>query len=291
MALRWIVLAALATLLLAAAACGAGEPMTGEAAKESDPCGTRSSSKEEFLTVAPNGMALHIKEVWHKYRSLFLRQPHRTLDATGLLRHEGVHPAGTMGIVIHVRERVDQTTLPLEDRIPDCLEGIPVQILEAPHARPSSRSGEQVNCREQWEAVRLPKEMEDLLQTDTRRLTSEERERKYRAADQIFARIREVFSANRELFSRQPNLLAVKSGLVGTDLPSGQLGIGLKVHVAEIVPQWKLPPQDRIPCVIDGVPIEVTTDPLSEYLGGETSWHRPLMAGVGIQAPNIRGVG
>ena len=150
----------------------------------------------------------------------------------------------------------------------------------------------ETDCREQWEAVRLPREMEDLIMTNEQALTIEERERKNRAVDQVFARIREVYSANKGLFSRQPNLLMVQSGLVGTDLPGGQVRIGLKIHVAEKVPQSKLPPEDRIPCVIDGVPIEVTTDdPSSEYLGGETSWHRPLMAGVGIQAPNIRGVG
>ncbi len=153
-------------------------------------------------------------------------------------------------------------------------------------------STDENSCEEQWEAVRLPKEMEDLIMTYEQALTIEERERKNRAVDQVFARIGEVYSTNKGLFSRQPNFLEVRSGLVGTDLPGGRGQIGLKVHVTEIVPQSKLPPEDRIPCAIDGVPIEVTTDdPASEYLGGATSWHRPLMAGVGIQAPNIRPVG
>ena len=35
-----------------------------------------------------------------------------------------------MGIVIRVDTKVDQSTLPAEDRISDCLEGVPVQIIE-----------------------------------------------------------------------------------------------------------------------------------------------------------------
>ena len=35
----------------------------------------------------------------------------------------------TTGIVVGVSEKTDQSTLPAEDRIPDCLEGVPVQII------------------------------------------------------------------------------------------------------------------------------------------------------------------
>ena len=186
----WIGLAAGGTaLLVMATACGAREPATGETMGENDPCGTKSSPKEDFLMLAPNGMARHTNGVLHKYRSLFSRQPNAVRNDQGLLRHEGVHPAGTMGIVIHVTERVDQKTLSLEDRIPDCLEGVPVQVIESvPATRPFPLLEEQVYCRNQWEAVRLPKEIEDLMQTDARRLTIEERERKDRAVDQVAGR-------------------------------------------------------------------------------------------------------
>ena len=39
---------------------------------------------------------------------------------------------GQVGFVISVTEKVDQSTLPPKDRIPDCLEGIAVQFLERP---------------------------------------------------------------------------------------------------------------------------------------------------------------
>ena len=218
MALRWPGLVALATLVLAAAACGAGQRMTGEAAAESDLCGTRSSSKEDILMVAPNGMVRHTNEVWHKYRPLFSRQPNLFEAGQGLLRHEGVHPAGTFGIVVHVRERVDQTTLPLEDRIPDCLEGVPIQVIESvPPTRPIPQLGEQIYCREHWEAVRLPKEMEDLMKKDARTLTIEEGERRYRAVNEALIRAYDVILDNKELFSRQPNFFMVSPGTVGRD--------------------------------------------------------------------------
>ena len=35
-----------------------------------------------------------------------------------------------LGIKVWVTEKVDQSALPPEDRIPDVLEGVPVQILE-----------------------------------------------------------------------------------------------------------------------------------------------------------------
>ena len=38
----------------------------------------------------------------------------------------------TVGIEVMVTNKVDQSTLPPEDRIPDCLEGVPVQMLERP---------------------------------------------------------------------------------------------------------------------------------------------------------------
>ncbi len=38
-----------------------------------------------------------------------------------------------VGFIVRVTERFDQTTLPPEDRIPDTIEGIPVQIIVEPY--------------------------------------------------------------------------------------------------------------------------------------------------------------
>ncbi len=134
----------------------------------------------------------------------------------------------------------------------------------------------EAGCQEQWEAVRLPKEMEDLMQKDTRTLTVEEAEETYRAVIEARVHAYEVIHANKELFSRQPNFFMATPSSVGRD---GVRRIGVNVHVTEIVPQWKLPPRDRIPCVIDGIPVEITTNDPREFLGGANIKHRPLMAG------------
>ena len=42
--------------------------------------------------------------------------------------HEGW--LDTLGIELMVMKKVDQGTLPLEERMPDCLEGIPVHVIE-----------------------------------------------------------------------------------------------------------------------------------------------------------------
>ena len=39
-----------------------------------------------------------------------------------------------MGFIISVTKKVDQSTLPAADRIPDTLEGVPVEIREEPVA-------------------------------------------------------------------------------------------------------------------------------------------------------------
>ena len=71
----------------------------------------------------------HVSYVLEKYRPLFRRFPHAWMNGSGLLLDEGGEFTREVGIRIYVEELVDQSTLPLEDRIPDCLEGVPVQIV------------------------------------------------------------------------------------------------------------------------------------------------------------------
>ena len=73
------------------------------------------------------------RAIRHKYEDLFWRQPN--VHGVGIGRFEDENGEGTrqVGFVITVTEKVDQNTLPPEDRIPDCLEGVPVQIVEEPN--------------------------------------------------------------------------------------------------------------------------------------------------------------
>lgn len=70
------------------------------------------------------------RAIRHKYEDLFWRQPNIWGAGIGKLEDENNEWDGRVGFVIHVTQKVDQSTLPPEDRIPDCLEGVPVQIRE-----------------------------------------------------------------------------------------------------------------------------------------------------------------
>ncbi|MCY4527960.1 MAG: hypothetical protein OXD46_02865 [Chloroflexi bacterium] len=79
----------------------------------------------------------HMKDVMYKYMDLFTRQP--TYHSVGVGPFFLSPPPDVYsdehGIEVWVEKKVDQSTLPEEDRIPDCLEGVPVRILEKPRLK------------------------------------------------------------------------------------------------------------------------------------------------------------
>ena len=71
-----------------------------------------------------------IIEVRDKYQPLFRRQPNYV--GSGAPTDIDRNGNEVLGITVRVNaDPVDQDTLPPEDRIPDCLEGVPVQIIES----------------------------------------------------------------------------------------------------------------------------------------------------------------
>ena len=72
------------------------------------------------------------RSIRYKYEDLFWRQPNVHSVGIGDITDENGEYTGIWGFRIHVIEKVDQNTLPPEDRIPHCLEGVPVQIVETP---------------------------------------------------------------------------------------------------------------------------------------------------------------
>ena len=84
------------------------------------------------------------QEILPKYEDLFWRQPnvwavkHRlySVGENGDIPLEVPDGEGgckrIVGFIIRVTEKVDQSALPPEDRIPDTIEGVPVQIIEVP---------------------------------------------------------------------------------------------------------------------------------------------------------------
>ena len=125
---RWLVWAPVViciAAILSLAACG------GDGFKDpSTLCETDSPAEEGSMTETPEITDEYILEVRDKYRALFKRQPNYHGNGPGNLVDENGEETTIKGITIYVTKKVDQGTLPPEDRIPGCLEGVPVQIIE-----------------------------------------------------------------------------------------------------------------------------------------------------------------
>ncbi len=109
------------------AACGDG------AYEYEYPCGALSSTEKgnmQMTTEDTINTSERIHEVRLKYDDLFWRQPNVHAVGEGFFSDEEGGYTETDGIVVTVTKKVDQSTLPVADRIPDCLEGVPVQIEE-----------------------------------------------------------------------------------------------------------------------------------------------------------------
>ena len=95
------------------------------------------------ITRTETATAERMWEVIEKYRDLVEGQPHFYHVSPGLLEDEkgelivttegltgeNGYPLHVGGIKVKVEELTDQSTLPEENRIPECLDGIPVQIV------------------------------------------------------------------------------------------------------------------------------------------------------------------
>ncbi len=106
---------------------------TAETLDEKDYCGTNSLMEEESMAETTENTAERRHEVRLKYDPLFWRQPNVYAVSEGFLRDGRGGWTEDRGINVLVTKKVDQSTLPPSDRIPDCLEGIPVKITEEPN--------------------------------------------------------------------------------------------------------------------------------------------------------------
>ena len=96
-------------------------------------------------TTAPTLERIH--QIREKYDKLFRRQPNVFAVGEGFFRDADGGWTETMGIVVMVSKKVDQSTLPTRNRIPACLDGVPVQIQERTetigHFLPAAAGSEQ----------------------------------------------------------------------------------------------------------------------------------------------------
>ncbi len=111
--------------VLLAAACGDG----GQTSEKEEPKIMRASTYT-LPECTSNNTQERRDEVLSKYESLILRQPNWHAYGAGHFMDKNGEWLDISGIAVTVYPMVDQSTLPPEDRIPDCLEGIPVQIRE-----------------------------------------------------------------------------------------------------------------------------------------------------------------
>ena len=72
---------------------------------------------------------MHVWRVAKKYDTLFKRQPDFSFLSVGHMTNAEGQFTFQRGIMVRVRDKLDQSTLPPEARIPDCIEGVPVQIV------------------------------------------------------------------------------------------------------------------------------------------------------------------
>ena len=83
-----------------------------------------------IMSLPENPHVVRATIIWDKYESLFWRQPNIFSVNIGFLRDKHGDQTDIWGIIISVTEKVDQSKLPPEDRIPSCMEGVLVQIIE-----------------------------------------------------------------------------------------------------------------------------------------------------------------
>ena len=192
-------------------------------------------------------------DVVDKYEDLLWRQPNVYDITIGQLRDsEGVWTKA-WGITVWVTEKVDQNTLPSQDRIPAGLKGdhfegdVHIQIVETeqPPRVPES------NCDYSKCVVKL-EEGEENMTNPNANPREDRAERARRNAREL--KVRDKYEP---LFRRQPNVYATSLGLFTDDNDEFTGESGIVVSVTRRVDQSTLPPEDRIPDCLEGVPVQI----------------------------------
>lgn len=179
--------------------------------------------KEETMTNQNAGNKIErTHEVRLKHDPLFWRQPnvHGLAEGWFVDENENLIEPYIWGIKVYVTEKVEQDSLPVEDRIPDCLDGVPVQIVE---------EGPWVEMTESNMSPELK-----------------------RAID--------VLGKYHDLLWRQPNVFLVNVAFLVDENGKRTETVGIIVRVTKKVDQNTLPRKERIPDCLDGVPVQIVED-------------------------------
>ena len=167
-------------------------------------------------------------QVFNELSPRFERQPGFVAAERNFLLDENTRlPSKEWGVVVFVTEKVDQFTLQPELRIPNELEGVPVQLVPS----------------ELWKNVISSGQFE---QSDV---------------NPHVDYVGQVISKNQDLFYDYPF-----SNGATFDYPEhiGELWEriwGIKVFVTEEIDQSTLPPEARIPDCLEDIPVRITVRP------------------------------
>lgn len=93
---------------------------------------TNSEGRPELMPEQKIKERAYMRKVMKKYEDLIYRQP--TVNGFGVVGRveDDGNRGDDYGIEVYVWEKADQDTLPEADRLPDCLDGVPVRIIERP---------------------------------------------------------------------------------------------------------------------------------------------------------------
>lgn len=118
-------LSIIAVGVLALAAC----------ATQQDPCIEERKTMTEYQENPTEPPTIEqMRAVRDKYRPLMKGYPHYIGNSIG--RSDDDPPDVPEGITVSVTELTDPATLPEEQRIPDCLDGVPVRIIQSERSVP-----------------------------------------------------------------------------------------------------------------------------------------------------------
>ncbi len=191
------------------------------------------TTEEEYLE---HQQVQHLAyRVMYQNEELFWRQPNVYDVNTGFLMDSNGGWTKKWGITVWVSEKVEQMTLSAEDRIPDYIDDVPIRIVEAEPLPEASES----RCVISMCGV-SPEAGEGSITTintpDRRRL------------------IRHKYDP---LFWRQPNVSGVGLGRIRDENGEVTNKWSITVRVTKKV-HWSLvPPEDRLPDCLEGIPVQV----------------------------------
>ena len=175
-----------------------------------------------------------VSTVQRKYQELFWRQPNVHDVNPGFLRDGKGGWTDEWGITVWVTEKVDQSSLPPGFQIPDTLDNVPIQIIEPEPLPVASES----RCDISLCGVKIKEGgSSTTVNTPERR--------------------RQVRNKYDPLFWRQPNVHGVGLGRIRDEKGEVTNTWGISVFVAKRVDQRRLPPEDRLPDCLEGIPIQI----------------------------------